>query len=537
MPNQLLQLWKNLDRRAQGVIVLAVVLCVALLIALTRAGTDLTMGSLYTGLGTEDAAQIVEKLKAAKVPYRLSDGGGTISVPREQIYEQRLALAKEGLPAQGQVGFEIFDRSSLPGTQFSNQVNYQRALQGELARTISAMDEVRTARVHLVLPEESLFADKAKASAAVVLQAKPGRELSPETTAAVAQLVASAVRKVPAGEVTVVDTNGRVLHGPELGNGTGALAGSQLQLREQYETRLAQSLQSMLDAVLGPNQAVVRVRADLDFDSQEVRTEALLPAAGGRGLVTSEKLKEEQYQGDREGTGGTAGLGANLSAPGLAVREGVGGRYLQRDQTREFEYSRNSTAVVKAPGRVKTLSVAAVIDENLPASAEQQVRQVLAAASGLDEGRGDSIAVQRMKISAAETAKTQEEQWAKQERGQRLQTWLQTALRSAMSLVAAFILFLTVNTVLRQVRAATPVAPEAAPVQRDVAVPDTTLPATPSPAPALESAPPEPSPAAPPPADLRELRESLRELAQEDVGAVADRLLAMLQADRLPERV
>jgi flagellar M-ring protein FliF len=526
MLNLLSQLWTGLDRRAKATIILTLALCAAGLFALLHFGSGLDMTPLYTGLAPEDAAQIVEKLKAERVPYKLSEGGNTISVPQAKVYEMRIALAKEGLPASGQVGFEVFDRSSLPGTEFSNQVNYQRALQGELARTITAIDGVRSARVHIVLPEESLFADKTKASVAVVVQPVSGRELSPEATAAIAQLVGSSVRDVPASEVTVVDTTGRVLHGPELGGNSGALAGTQLQVRQHYEERVARSLQSMLDAVLGPNKSVVRVQAVLDFDTQEVRTEAVMPGVGGKGLVTTEKVKAEKYQGGREGTGGTAGLANNLGAPGVAIRQGSNGTYTQHDETREYQYSRNSTSTVKAPGRVKSLSVAAIIDEALPGTAETQVKQLLGTASGVNTARGDIVTVQRMKISAAEAAKTQEDALAKQERGQRSGSFWRTALRSSMGLIAAVILFFTVLTILRQLRGVTLVAapsgdewsgsepsPEAAERGR---------PGTARGGPAVRE--PAVSPA--------EMRERLREITIQDADAVADRLQAMLRQDQ-----
>jgi flagellar M-ring protein FliF len=528
MLSQVQQLWTNLDTRARAMIIGVAALCVAALVALLRFGSAVEMTALYTGLAAEDAAAIVEKLKAERVPYRLSEGGATVTVPQEKVYELRIGLAKEGLPASGQVGFEIFDRSSLPGTQFSNQVNYQRALQGELARTIGAMQEVRSARVHLVLPEESLFSEKTKASAAVVVQPASGHELTPDTTAAIAQLVASAVKDVPAGEVTVVDTNGRVLHGPELGGSPGALAGTQLQIRQQYEERLAHSLQSMLDSVLGPSKSVVRVRTELDFDAQEVKTEALTPGAGGRGLVTTEKVKSEQYQGSAGGTGGSAGLEANITAPAVTVREGRGGSYTQKDETREYQYSRNSTSIVKAPGCVKALSVAAIIDEELPGTAEEQVRQLLTAAAGAQSDRGDTVTVQRMKISAAEAAQSQEAALAKQERSQNLRTWGRTALRSGMSLIAAVILFLTVNTVLKQMRSAALVA---------VPSPGAWENTTGEPGRGADSHAPLPTiPQPESPVDAGALREHLREVARQDAGVVADRLLAMLRDSQVAGR-
>lgn len=507
---QLRQLWSGLDRRAQTVVIAVAVLSVAAVIGLLRAGSNLAMTPLYTDMAPEDAASVVEKLKADKIPYRLSAGGGTVQVPADKVYELRVALAKDGLPASGHVGFEIFDKSGLPGTQFSNQVNYQRAVQGELARTITAMDEIRSARVHLVLPEESLFAPEAKATASVVVQPEGARTITPEVSAAIAQIVAGAVQGVKAEEITIADTAGRVLHGPQLGGSAGALAGTQLEIRQQYEERLAQNLQTMLDAVLGPSKSVVRVRADLDCDTQEVHTEALMPVANGRGMVTSEKLREETYQGNREGTGGVAGVEPNLGAPAMASQQSRGGSYVQRDETREYQYSKNETQVVKAPGRVKALSVAAILDEELPSSAEQQVRQLLSAAAGVDESRGDSLAVQRMKINAAEVAKTQETELAKTAASAKWQGVARGALRYGTTLIAAVLLFMSVNMILKQFR---PVMALQTAEPRVIATA------------ADDDDEPRPEDFA----SLPRTRQRLRDLAQQDVDAVADRLQTLLQ--------
>lgn len=455
---QLTELWQKLDQRARMTIVVVAVLCLGGLFALMRVQSAVAYAPLYSGLSAEDAGQIVEKLKAVKVPHRLTNGGACIEVPQEQVYEQRIALAKEGLPASGQVGFEIFDKSSLPGTEFSNRVNYQRALQGELARTISAMEEVRSARVHLVLPEESLFEQKTKASASVVLQSRPGAELTPDLTAAVAHIVASAVQEIKPDEVTVVDTSGRVLRGAGMDGLAGGLSAGQFEVQQQYQTRLCTNLQSMLDSVLGPNQSVVRVQAQLDFDSEETKSENIIPVAGGKGLISSEKTRQEQYQGGGPNAGGNAGVQPNLGLGATAGAGGRSGQYVNRDETKQYEYSRNTSSLVKAPGKVKKLTVAAVISDGLDSSAEQQVRDVLSAAGGISTDRGDVITVQRMKIDAAEAAKKTDKDLAAVEGGRRRQGLLQTLLRGLLTVGAAALIYMSVVVAARQVREATAAA-------------------------------------------------------------------------------
>ncbi|MEN6641477.1 MAG: flagellar basal-body MS-ring/collar protein FliF [Armatimonadia bacterium] len=507
---QLTSLWQRLDRRARLVIIAAAALCVGGLIALTRVGSGTTYTTLYSNLSAEDAGQITEKLKSERTEYRLTDGGATIQVPTDTVYELRLSLAKEGLPTSGQVGFEIFDKSGLPGTQFNNRVNYQRALQGELARTIGSMGEIRSARVHLVLPEENLFSEKTKASASVVLQPKSGAEVTAEMTAAIAHIVASAVEEITPEQVTIVDAGGRVLRGPEDGK-FGGLTASQFEIQRQYEDRLCLSLQSMLDSVLGPNQAVVRVQAQLDFNAEEVKDENIVPVADGKGLVTTEKVKEEQYQGSQRGGSGSMGLQPNVGVAGAGSGPGPeGGAYVQRDETRQYEFSRRTSSLVKAPGALKNLTVAAVIDENLTPSAEDQVKQVITAAAGLDVDRGDVVTVERMKIEAAELAKKQEQEYTAVEKGRRRDSFLHTALRSSLVLVAAALIFMSIMIAMRQVRG----------MDLGLAEPTTEIP------------PAEEEPASPPPALNEHARQQLRQMTRQDAGVVADRLRALLEGER-----
>ncbi|MEI6504072.1 MAG: flagellar basal-body MS-ring/collar protein FliF, partial [Armatimonadota bacterium] len=442
------------------------------------------------------------------------------------VYEMRIALAREGLPASGQLGFEIFDRSGLPGTQFANKVNYQRALQGELSRTIGAMAEVLQVRVHLVLPEENLFGEPTKASASVVITPRAGAEITREMTSAIAHIVASAAAGIKPGEVTVADNSGHLLRGPDSEGSVAGLNTGQFEIQRQFEDRLGVRLQSMLDAVLGPSQSVVRVQAQFDFDSAENKQEIVSPVASGKGLVTSEKLRQETYSGTAT-RNGAVGAAPNM---GLAASVGStpGGAYLNRDETRQFEYSRRSSSLVKAPGTIKALTLAAIIDESLPASAETQVRDVLTAAAGIDRQRGDVITVRRMKMKTAELAQTQEKDAVAADKSERQQRLVQIALRGGLSVVAAGLIFMSVLMAARQLR-----QPPGASESADV--PPATVEALPPPDTVPVPAPLAPPEASPQPApnvseELNQrIREQLRDLTRDDSGAVADRLLVLLQ--------
>ncbi|MHB8997155.1 MAG: flagellar basal-body MS-ring/collar protein FliF [Armatimonadota bacterium] len=521
---QLTELWKRLDLRARITIITAAVICLGGLIAFTCLQAASGYVPLYSGLTPETAGQITEKLTAQKVPYRLESGGRVIMVPEKQLYEQRIALAREGLPSTGQLGFEIFDRSGLPGTQFSNNINYQRALQGELCRTLEAMTEIAQARVHLVLPEETLFSEQTHASASVVLTPQPGAQITQEVTASIAHIVASATPGIKPEQVTVADNAGRVLRGPESVGQFGGLSASQMEVQRQYEERLNLRLQSMLDTVLGPNQSVVQAQAQLDFDTEETKQETVSPVAAGKGLVTSEKVREERYTGGG-GRAGVAGLSANL---GLASGEaGSGsGMYLNRDETREYQFSRRSSSVVKAPGALKTLTLAVVIDEGLSMGAEQQVRDLVTAAAGINSDRGDVITVERMKMAAAAVAKTQEAQYAAADKSERRQRLLQTVLRGGLSLAAAGLILMSVFVAVRQLRQQLPPMPigvsqpaaDASHLELLTNVRETAAsPAQPQ-APALGISE----------ETGQRVRDQLRELTRDNPPAVADRLLALL---------
>ena len=235
-------------------------------------------GVLFTNLSQEDAGVIVDKLKGKKVSYQLEGGGTTILVPKSEMYELRLLLASEGLPRGGGVGFEIFDRQELGVTNFVQHLNYQRALQGELARTIAGMPEILEARVHIVTPKESLFReDQKEPSASVAVKLRPGRTLSSEQVDAIVHLVASAVAGLHPSQVTVVDLRGRILSKPEDRLTLHGLSEGQLGLQRQVEVSYEDKVQELFDKILGQGKSFVRVSTELDFQTINLQGETFTP--------------------------------------------------------------------------------------------------------------------------------------------------------------------------------------------------------------------------------------------------------------------
>src|SRR4030042_464709 len=264
-------------------------------------GVSSDYGVLFSNLAQDDAAAITGKLKGKKVAYRLEGGGGTILVPRSEVYELRLYLASEGMPRGGGGGFELFDRQGLGTTDFVQRLNYQRALQGELARTISGIPEVAEARVHIVTPKESLFVeDQKKATAAVAVKLRQGRGLSPAQIDGIVNLVSSAVPDLHPSQVTVVDLNGRILSKPQDVLTPGRLSTAQMTFQRQAEESLERKVQSLFDQILGSRKSIVRVSADLDFQKIDIREESFTP---NKELVRSEQKTMERSSRGQEAAG------------------------------------------------------------------------------------------------------------------------------------------------------------------------------------------------------------------------------------------
>ena len=348
-------------------------LALVLLVFLQPAGD---YGVLFSNLSQEDAGNIVSRLKGKKIPYQLEADGTSIAVPRSEVYELRLQLAGEGMPRGGGVGFELFDRQNLGVTDFVQRLNYQRALQGELARTIAGIPEVAEARVHIVTPKESLFLeDQRKASASVAVKLRPGRTLKPSQVDGIVHLVASAVPGLHPSQVSVVDLNGRILRNSQDAQSSEGLTSAQINLQRQVEEGLERKLQSLFDQMVGPRKSFVRVSADLDFQKIDIREETFAP---NRELVRSEQKTVERSTRGAEGGGnpesrfdlgrGTVtapppGKGPPPLTPPSSPKpanEGTGSE--RQTELKNYEINRVLRQVVDQPGKLKRLSLAVVVD-------------------------------------------------------------------------------------------------------------------------------------------------------------------------------
>jgi flagellar M-ring protein FliF len=354
---------------------------------------------LFSKIEPSDASPVVEYLKGAKIPYRLTDDGTTIEVAKSALYEARMAVAARGLPQGGAVGFEIFDKQTLGMTDFVQRLDFQRALQGELARTIGSLASVEAARVHLALPERSLFvAEERRPSASVVLKLRPGRTLTEDQVDGIANLVASSVERLAPSDVTIVDVNGQVLSSDRARARERGPADAMRAYQAEIEQAYVDRIESMLERALGPGHAVARVTATLDL-AQVERTEELVDP--DRSAVKSEKRNVETNQTTT--ASGQASVGAALTNEATSTEE-KGPSSQREDQVLSYEVSRVTSRRVEPMGGIKKLSVAVLIDgvasgegakELVPRSAEELARyeELVKRVVGFSEERGDQIEV------------------------------------------------------------------------------------------------------------------------------------------------
>ncbi|MFA6540977.1 MAG: flagellar basal-body MS-ring/collar protein FliF, partial [Bacteroidota bacterium] len=290
--NQFAQFFSRLTSRQRLTIGVVTTAAVAALILLVTMFSKPTYAMLFSNLNEQDASKIVQVLKEKSVPFQLDDNGKTILVPKQQLYELRLDLASAGLPNSSLIGYEIFDRTNLGVSDFVQKINYRRALEGELARTILNLDEVEGVRVHIVTPEKVLFKeDEKQTTASVVLKLKSGKPLRRESTQGIAHLVASSVEGLEAENVTILDTRGNVLTDNNKTSSLASLTSTQYEIQQKVENFLAQKAQRLLDGALGMGNSIIQVNADLDFRQVERNLEQYDP---DNQVARSEQISEEK---------------------------------------------------------------------------------------------------------------------------------------------------------------------------------------------------------------------------------------------------
>ena len=395
--------WGKLNASARVNIALAAAAVVVAVVLLVTWGSRPNYVVLYSNLGGDDITKIVSQLRDKGIPYQVAAGGTAIRVPSGTVYELRNELAVQGLPTGGGVGFEIFDRTTLGATDFVQRVNYERALNTELARTISALDDVRSARVRVTLPEEALFAEEQKEPSASVLVAlaRPGA-LRRSQVDPILHLVAAGVEGLRKSNIAVVDTQGNVLATPTDDTDSAAeLTNRQRAAVIEYERYLEDKARQKLRTLLGARGCVVTVSATLDFD--EIATTEI---TYGEGVPLSEETLIETTKATQALPRGAPGVVAGVPAPGAGTPSTSTDKSSERTVTTS-KVPEIHTATKKPPGTVKKLVVAALIEGTYqtdeesgektyvpPDTAEmEKLREFIGGTVGLDETRGDQLKV------------------------------------------------------------------------------------------------------------------------------------------------
>ncbi len=366
----------------------------------------------YSGLSKEDAAAVVAKLKESNTPYRLEGDGTTIMVPDKVVYDVRLAMAGEGIPKGGGVGYEIFDKNEFGTTEFVQKINKIRALQGELARTISAFDEVNNARVMIVLPKESVFVEETKQPSASILL-ELNSDLDKGKVTSIAHLVAGSVQDLTPKLVTIVDTTGRILFEGKSEEEQAKidaknLADTQYQYKVRFEENLTRRIQTMLERIVGKDKAIVRVNSEMDFSKKSLNEEIYDPLERGGEFIRSRKNRAEKVVQVTEDMAIPSSVNPITDEN---AQDQSNEKINKSDDTVNYEISKQIMAVSKPMAELKRVSVAAVIDGKYeyqtdeagnakkvyqPRSAEEmkQFENIVAKAMGFNEERSDQVSME-----------------------------------------------------------------------------------------------------------------------------------------------
>ncbi|MGQ9540859.1 MAG: flagellar basal-body MS-ring/collar protein FliF [Armatimonadota bacterium] len=374
--------WQTSDRQTRLIAVSSAVGLVIVMIALSFWATQPEWDVLYTGLSPSDSGAIVARLKQAKVPYRVSAGGSTIEVPSQHRDEMLLSLAAEGLPNQGTLGYSRLEKLGFGTTQTVEQETTRIAHEEALQNTISRLHPVAGARVHITPAIDSPFVgEKKPAKASVMVDLKPGQQLTREQIASIVFLVSRSVAGLSPENVSVVDEYANLLwDGSQASDMAPGVASNKLELERAYAETIRRDLQQQLDAVLGPGKSRLTVTAELDLDREEVNQKQIETGPDGQGTPISETRTEETVRGAApRGAGGTASVPTYPTASA-----GSPGEYKHSSTTTNYEVGQSTIHRVKTPGKVVRMSVAAMIDASVPQEQVEKVRTFLEGAVGAE---------------------------------------------------------------------------------------------------------------------------------------------------------
>lgn len=404
--DQIKQLLAGLSLRQKISIVTALVLTGALMYGVLHWRKEQDFRPLFTELAPEDASAVVHKLKESGIDYRLSENGTAVLAPSASINETRLLLAGEGLPKTGRIGFELFDKSNFGVTDFTEHVNFRRALEGELARSILSLAEVQDARVHITFPKDSVFVEsRQEGKASVIVRLRPGRQLTTANVTAIAHLVSSAVEGLAPDAVSVLDSRGTLLSRPRRADTAGDASGPLLDYKQELERDLSAKINQTLEPIVGTGRYRVGVNVECDYSTTEQSEEVIDPSKSA--IVTAQKT-EEGPSSSATADGGIPGTASNLPRPTAPAIVRTGSP-LRRTENVTYQSSR-TVKLVKVPrGTINRLSVAVLIDYQTrwegsgsnakrtlappPPERLKTIRDLVAGVAGVSTERGDQLIV------------------------------------------------------------------------------------------------------------------------------------------------
>ena len=402
-----MKLWAHLSVRQRITIAVMALLAGAGIYGLIQWQRESDFRPLFTGLAAEDAGGIVQKLKESGVDYRISETGSSVLVPSARVADLRLSLAAAGLPKSGRIGFELFDKTNLGASEFTEKVNYRRALEGELERSVTVLAEVEQARVHLTFPKESVFLDAQQpAKASVLVRLRPGAHLAPQNVQAIDHLVASAVEGLSPDAVSVLDMNGNLLGRPRA---TGGLDGPEaseasLDYRHKVEADLLAKINSTLEPLLGAEKFRAGVSVECDFSGGEQSEEIYDPARSV--MLSSQRTEDSTGASTASGVPGTAS-----TLPRPTSRPGGGSAQVSRvSESVTYQSSRTVKKTRLPAGAVRKMSVAVLLDQSVtwqkdksgfrrvlvppPPDKIKAVHDLVAGVTGFNAQRGDQLVVE-----------------------------------------------------------------------------------------------------------------------------------------------
>lgn len=396
--DQSLKFWNAQGRTQRVALIALVVAAVAAIVVFVVWASTPQYATAFSGLSESDAGAIVEQLKTDGTSYQLGQDG-QIMVPAGDVYEVRLRMATLGLPENGAPGYELFSSNTLGMTDFLQRVNYQRAIEGELERTIKTLDPIKSVRVHLVQPERTLLAgDQQPTTASITVDLMPGQNLAGGQVRAITHLVASAVEGLSPEHVVVVDATGKLLtaEGGTTGADASDISDARRYAESQYAAQVQAKVQQLLNQTLGPNKSVVQATVELDWTERQILDQAIDP---DQTSLRSQQVLTETYSGDGTVLGGIPGALTNL--PPAAVTDTVtnttnAGLYQRYEITDNWEMTSTATTATIPAGQIARVSLSVLVDNVTDTAQLDTLRNAISAAAGISTTRGDTIAVETL---------------------------------------------------------------------------------------------------------------------------------------------